>query len=390
MRLLGLIPCSVVPLLSQTVPSAIAPKPPDAPAEWKPLLGSFTGDDKVIFEILENNGRLELKQGAKPSVPLRKDSDDHFSAPAGDHAQVRLQFVRGAGQAVKELIVGDVHLQRRYGDTEMSQSFRVTPVRPLEELRKEALLASPPQEARIFRKPDLVELVTLDPSIHLDIRYATTNNFLGTPVYTQPRAFLQRPAALATVRALQVLKPYGYGFLVHDGYRPWYVTKIFWEATPPEGKIFVADPVLGSRHNRGCAVDLTLYDLKTGAPVEMPGTYDEMSPRSFPDYPGGTSLQRWRRDLLRYAMESEGFTVYENEWWHFDYKDWQEYSILNISFEQLNVSSAVTATAKEMQLQSAATLIERIHRVTTPPEFVHADFGIEFYSLDTGKIVFVG
>jgi D-alanyl-D-alanine dipeptidase len=68
----------------------------------------------------------------------------------------------------------------------------------------------------------------------------------------------------------------------------------------------------------------------------MPGTYDEMSPRSFPDYPGGTSLQRWHRDLLRRAMESEGFSVYEAEWWHFDHKDWKEYPILNVPFEKLD------------------------------------------------------
>jgi D-alanyl-D-alanine dipeptidase len=116
------------------------------------------------------------------------------------------------------------------------------------------------------------------------------------------------------------------------------VTKLFWDATPPEGKIFVADPAQGSRHNRGCAVDLTLYDLKSGKPIEMPGTYDEMSERSFPNYPGGTSLQRWHRDLLRWAMESEGFTVYEHEWWHFDYKDWHEYPILNLPFEKLQFS----------------------------------------------------
>jgi D-alanyl-D-alanine dipeptidase len=179
-------------------------------------------------------------------------------------------------------------------------------------------------------------LTNLDPAIHLDIRYATSNDFLGAPVYTQARAFLQRPAAEALVRALHELKPFGYGLLIHDAYRPWYVTKIFWDVTPPEGKIFVADPSQGSRHNRGCAADLTLYDLSTGQPIEMPGTYDEMSPRSFPDYPGGTSLQRWHRDLLRRAMESEGFTVYEAEWWHFDYKDWREYPILNIKFEDLN------------------------------------------------------
>src|SRR6266550_1736310 len=110
---------------------------------------------------------------------------------------------------------------------------------------------------------------------------------------------------------------------------------IFWDATPEDKRIFVANPAEGSRHNRGCAVDLTLYGLKTGAPIEMTGVYDEMSERSYPFYPGGTSLQRWHRDLLRHAMEAEGFDVYEFEWWHFDYKDWSRYPILNLTFDKL-------------------------------------------------------
>ena len=102
---------------------------------------------------------------------------------------------------------------------------------------------------------------------------------------------------------------------------------MFWDATPDPLRIFVADPSQGSRHNRGCAVDLTLYDLATGEPVIMPSGYDEMSPRAFPNYPGGTSRQRALRKLLRDAMEAEGFAVYETEWWHFDYKDWRKYRI---------------------------------------------------------------
>ena len=146
-------------------------------------------------------------------------------------------------------------------------SFRITPLHPVQELRAEALKSQPPREQGSFREPELVELVKLDPAIKLDIRYATTNNFLGTPLYTQARAFLQRPAAEALLRAHRELKASGYGLIIHDGYRPWYVTKIFWEATPNDKKIFVADPAAGSRHNRGCAVDLSLYDLKTGKEV---------------------------------------------------------------------------------------------------------------------------
>jgi len=214
-------------------------------------------------------------------------------------------------------------------------TFRITPVRPVEELRKEALTAQPPQEKGPFRKPELVELVKLDPAIKLDIRYATTNNFLSTPMYSQARAFMQRPAAEALVRANQELKKQGYGLLVHDAYRPWYVTKMFWDATPEDKHIFVADPKEGSKHNRGCAVDLTLYDLKTGKAVQMPSGYDEMSERAYADYKGGTAEQRARREILRHAMENEGFTVYPQEWWHFDYKDWKEYPVMNVRFEEI-------------------------------------------------------
>jgi len=215
-------------------------------------------------------------------------------------------------------------------------SFHITPLRPVEELRAEALKSQPPQEDGPFRKPDLVELVKLDPTIKLDIRYATTNDFLGTPVYTQARAFLQRPAAEALLRAHHELKQHGYGLIIHDGYRPWYVTKIFWDATPDKQKIFVADPSKGSVHNRGCAVDLSLYDLKTGQEVQMPSGYDEMTERAFADYSGGTDAERALRTQLRQAMEAQGFTVNPKEWWHFDYKDWKLYPIGNTKFEDLN------------------------------------------------------
>jgi D-alanyl-D-alanine dipeptidase len=214
-------------------------------------------------------------------------------------------------------------------------SFHITPQRPVEELRAEALRAKPPREQGSFRAPDLVELVKLDPGIKLDIRYAGTNNFLGTPVYTEARAFLQRPAAEAVVRAQHELEASGYGLMIHDGYRPWYVTKIFWDATPANQKIFVANPAEGSKHNRGCAVDLSLYDLKTGEEVEMPSGYDEMTPRAYAHYAGGTPEERARRELLRRAMVKQHFLVNPTEWWHFDYKDWKQYPILNTKFEDL-------------------------------------------------------
>ena len=198
-----------------------------------------------------------------------------------------------------------------------------------------AFAQGPPVETGPFRKPELLEVVKLDPTIKLDIRYATKNNFLGKKVYKEARAFLQRPAAEALARAHQKLRAQGYGLIIHDGYRPWAVTKAFWDATPADKKLFVADPTKGSRHNRGSAVDLSMFDLKTGMTVKMPSDYDEMTERSHINYECATPETKRLREMLREAMTGEGFAVYEPEWWHYDFKDWKEYPILNVSFSKI-------------------------------------------------------
>ena len=189
----------------------------------------------------------------------------------------------------------------------------------------------PPKEDN-KREADLIELKKLDKTIKLDIRYATANNFVGRAVYPEARAFLQRPAAEALVRVHKLLKKEGLGVVIYDGYRPWAITKLFWEVVPEDKRKFVADPAKGSRHNRGCAIDMSIYDLKTGKEIPMPSGYDEFTERASPDYSGGTDEERANRDKLRRMMEAEGFTVNANEWWHFDYKDWEQYAIYDISF----------------------------------------------------------
>ena len=195
----------------------------------------------------------------------------------------------------------------------------------------------PPVEPGPFRDSDLVEIVKLDPTIHLDVRYATSNNFTGRPVYREARAFLQRPAAEALVRVNRSLAEKGDGLLVFDGYRPWSVTKLFWEITPQDKRErgFVANPAKGSKHNRGAAVDLSMYELATGREVVMPSPYDEFSDRADPDYAGGTAEERERRDLLRAEMEKEGFAVDPGEWWHFNFQGWESYPILDVPFEKI-------------------------------------------------------
>jgi len=187
--------------------------------------------------------------------------------------------------------------------------------------------------------PDLVEITRTDPSIKLDIKYATSNNFIGRKVYPEAKAFLLRPAAKALAEASAELKKHGYGMIVFDAYRPWHVTKIFWDLTPEDKKIFVAPPDKGSKHNRACAVDVSLYDLKTGKEVQMPSCFDEMNEKAYPDYEGGPAAPRKLRDLLRSVMESKGFTVYESEWWHFDYKGWEKEPVLDIPFKDIKTSS---------------------------------------------------
>jgi len=323
------------------------PRPPLLPPELRGKIGDFAGqDEKQIFILLERSKHLYLRDSGGTEHLLsalsftQEGAQTSYTYASSETDGWVLAFKQRGSDPIWDIFtqIGPYHRLTYSVPTGSSSVNLVKPLRNIKEIRAAALAATPPEEKGSFRKNDLVELSRLDPAIRLDIRYATANDFLGTAVYTQARAFLQRPAAEALVRALRHLQPLGYGLLIHDGYRPWYVTKIFWDATPESGKIFVADPAQGSRHNRGCAVDLTLYDLKTDQPIEMTGLYDEMSPRSFPDYPGGTSLQRWHRDLLRWAMESEGFTVYESEWWHFDYKDWREYAIGNIPFEKLDVA----------------------------------------------------
>lgn len=319
------------------------PKPPDVSLAWKQLVGIYS-DGKTSTILLERDGKLYWKLPAKTpwnstgkfewDVRVKADGNLDAGPQTAMVAMLLVPLRDGAGN-VTQINSGPRVLKRTDAGADPAHFFHVTPSKPVPDLRAESLHVAPPKEAGPLRKPDLVELTSLDPGFHLDIRYAQSNNFLSTPVYTQARAFMQRPAAEALQRALKKLQPLGYGLLIHDAYRPWYVTKMFWDATPPADHNFVADPQKGSKHNRGCAVDLTLYDLATGQAIEMPGLYDEMSARSFPTFPGGTSLQRWHRDLLRKAIESEGFTVDGNEWWHFDYKDWKQYPILNVPFEDL-------------------------------------------------------
>lgn len=309
---------------------------PTAPPErWLGLIGEYGWDHNILY-ILEKDGQLYALIEWFFFYPLEDLGKDRFAFPNhGLYHGEQLVFHRGAdGRATKVTAAGIDFVRRRLVG-ESGKTYQITPRRPIAELRQEARAATPPRPQGELAEPDLVDLKHHEPTLQLDIRYATDDNFLATPVYTSARAFLQRPAANALREVHRELEHHGVGLRIHDAYRPWHVTKIFWEATPDVSRGFVADPTQGSRHNRGCAVDLTLFDRATGQAVAMVSGYDEFSDRAYPFYPGGTSRQRWYRDLLRTAMERHGFTVFEAEWWHFDHRDWKKYPIMNTPFERV-------------------------------------------------------
>lgn len=287
------------------------------------LVGSYGAAEGEAM-IVERGGALYLARAGMPQVRLVAAGRHRYRAGAS------VVIITGAG-----IIVDGRTLPRHDFGAEAEAAIRAVVRHDGAALRAAALAASPPAEPAIRRAADLVALKDVVPHVRVDTRYATANNFTGQPIYERPGAYLQRPAAQALAQVAARLARQGFGLVIYDGYRPWFATKLFWDVVPPAKHAFVADPGKGSRHNRGCAVDLGLYDLRSGAIVPMPSRYDEMSARAAPDFAGGTEAERAHRDLLRAAMEAEGFTVNDSEWWHFDYRDWAAYPIGTISFTQL-------------------------------------------------------
>jgi D-alanyl-D-alanine dipeptidase len=180
-----------------------------------------------------------------------------------------------------------------------------------------------------------VEVTESEPGFRLDIRYARKDNFLGRKVYSMASFYLLESVAADLRRVRDALKPHGFGLLLFDGYRPWAVSKLFWDSSSEENRAFLADPADGSSHNRGCAVDLSLFHLSSGAPAAMPSDFDEMNEKAASDYAGGDERARENRDLLRRVMEAHGFSGISNEWWHYNHESRRLWPVMNFSFEEI-------------------------------------------------------
>jgi D-alanyl-D-alanine dipeptidase len=309
---------------------------PAAPAgDLARLVGEY-GTPVGLLTVYEADGRLYADGYRLRRMPLQPLGADRFVTAGNTAAGPSiLEFSGDRAAPALAVDLNRIRLGRRDLGADLVRTIQAGMVADLPTLRATAMRAAPPVEPAPVSGDDLVDMARIDATVRLDIRYATADNFMGFPLYEQPGAYLQRPAAEALARVALSLEPRGYGLVIHDAYRPWFVTKMFWDATPEAAHLFLADPSEGSRHNRGCAVDLTLYELATGRIVQMTSRFDEMSRRSFADYPGGTGSERWHRDVLRQAMEPHGFNVYPQEWWHFDYHRWRDYGIGNVPVERL-------------------------------------------------------
>lgn len=179
--------------------------------------------------------------------------------------------------------------------------------------------------------PDLVDLAVHDPRLRFDIRYATTDNFMRRVLYPVARALAQRPAADALKRVQDRAEAEGYGLLIHDAYRPWRITRMMWDETPAAQREFVANPATGSRHNRGCAIDLTLH--QGGRAVPMPSPYDDFTPAAYRSNRDASAEALANSARLEAWMTAEGFIPLPNEWWHFDWRDWRLYPVMDTPLE---------------------------------------------------------
>ena len=319
-------------------------QPKGCPVDEKYLLGLYTGNGEQLL-VREQGGVLNVlyrylpedkdyqKSNVYPLVKEHYDAYRIYEAGALTDAEGKVKFERDKDGHGISCIIGGNRYTRSFFGPEKENYFKVIPPKTWEELQKIVNEAVMPEQ----KDPNIAELVNLTTiqGLKFDLRYATDNNCFSAPLYDSQKAYLNRSAAEALQRVSQKLADYGYGLLVWDAYRPWKVSKLAYEALPTAQKSLLPKPEKGSPHNTGNAVDVGLYDLETGEQLQMISDFDEPSPRQYGNFAGGTSLERWERDLLRQLMALEGFFCSDMEWWHFEYDSGNKYQLLDIPLSDL-------------------------------------------------------
>lgn len=321
--------------------AAPAFEPKDCPKDLKYILGMYYGNGEM-FLLRENNGEVELvyRFGQKDYTfagsnvyPLYKEHFDSYtineSGPL-NHLDAAVRIERSREGYGVSCSVGGNRYSRRFFAGENGRPFRFAPVSDWQALKTAADAAVMPAQLSTGQQAQLVDLAQAVPGLKFDLRYAQADNCFGQALTDDQRAFLDADVAQALAQAQQYLKPYGYGILVWEAYRPWSVSKLAYDALPTDKKSMLPAPEAGFSHNTGRSIDVSLYLLATGENAGMISGFDEPSVRQYASFAGGTTLERYRRDLLRSAMQIAGFTASETEWWHFDYGDIKGFAHLNV------------------------------------------------------------
>jgi len=326
---------------------------PKAPAkDVLYLIGFYYGNGENIL-IREAEGNLELlyryaeddKAFTKANrYPLSKVHFDSYTineaGPLGG-SETEVHFDRDPdGYGITCRVGGHMYTRSFLGYTQGEREKKYSiPTHTEEEWKKMRATAGEAVAPKKLQQGQSVALVNASSIAGLKIKsiYGTADNLFKHALYDNSNLYVAKEVAVALTKVQESLKNYGYGLILYDAYRPWHISKLATAALPVKGKNLLEDPEKkGSVHNTGLAVDVSLVSLATGEPVEMICAFDEPSMRQYASYPGGTTLQRYRRTLLRDAMQIQGFKGSKNEWWHFDFGKTESYAHLNTAFAVLD------------------------------------------------------
>ena len=316
------------------------------PKDVNYLLGMYYGNASV-FLLREDKGNLQIVYHSNPDdrdfsqaniFPLKKVRFDSYTLNEegplfGGEAAVHFERDSDGNGIVCK--IGGKRFARSFFPGEGNRVYQLEANADYQSLKAEAPKAAIPSKLRQGQVSRLVRMRSVVPNVRFDLRYAGTNNIFGVPLYDASEAYAEAETSAALKKAADKLAIHGYGLLVWEGYRPWYVSRLAYELLPKDKKGMLPAPDKGEDRNTGRTVGVSLYDLASGEAVQMISDFDEVSLRQFPGFAGGTERQRNLRDMLAAVMKDCGFNQGKEEWWHFTLGNTDGWQHLNIPYGQI-------------------------------------------------------
>ena len=331
-------------LLFSLTPVSFAAKA--VPKDVSFLLGMYYGNASV-FLLREEKGILQIvylsdKNNRDFSMgnvfPLKKVRFDSYTLNEEGpllSAEAPVHFERDAEGNGIVCKIGGKRFARNFFPGEGNKVFRLEANADYLSLKEAAPKAAMPAKLQQGQAAKLVRIRSVIPNVKFDLRYAGEDNIFGVSLYNTSEAFAEAETVAALKKAADRLAAQGYGLIVWEGYRPWYVSKLASDLLPKDKKDMLPGPDKGEDRNTGRTVDVSLYNLANGEAVQMISDFDEVSVRQFPAFAGGTERQRSLRDMLAGVMKECGFTKGKEEWWHFTLGNTAGWQHLNIPYGQI-------------------------------------------------------